>query len=215
MQQANIMTRLLRVPWCYDRFLDVVGANAARRRFINAHVRARPGDKIIDIGCGPAQMLAWLPDVRYIGIDPSEDYIQAARRAHGSAGEFLVGDTGSLLADSRLSGADIVMCSGVLHHLEDHEVLSVVQFAHQALKPGGRFVSFEPCWVSQQGALSRWIMSHDRGKNIRTEEGYRNLLATEFHDIKTVVYMKAIRIPTVGIAIECAREQSLAERYPE
>jgi len=206
MQQANIFTSLLRVPWCYDIFLDAVGANAARRRFLTTHVRACPGNKIIDVGCGPAQMLAWLPAVNYIGVDPSAEYIQAARCRFGARGEFVVGDTGTLMTDRRLRDADIVMCSGVLHHLDDHEVRSVVQFAYQALKPKGRFVSIEPCWVRKQGAVSRWIMSHDRGKNIRTEDAYRQLLATAFADIQTVVYMKAIRIPSVAVAIECTRQ---------
>src|SRR5215813_10297923 len=53
----------LKVPFLYNLFQTVIGGNALRRSFIDTHVRAKAGDKVIDIGCGPAQILPWLPDV--------------------------------------------------------------------------------------------------------------------------------------------------------
>ena len=57
-----------------------------RRSLIQNHVRAKPGDKVIDIGCGSAEVLRYLPDVDYIGIDINPDYIAFARRTYGSKG---------------------------------------------------------------------------------------------------------------------------------
>ena len=93
MQSNSGLLRWLKVPFLYNLFQDAIGGNALRRNFIQSHVRARPGDKLIDIGCGPAQILPWLPDVEYLGFDINRDYIASAQRTHGDKGTFLVGDT--------------------------------------------------------------------------------------------------------------------------
>jgi len=72
-----------------------------------------PGDKVIDIGCGSAEVLRYLPDVDYIGIDINPDYIAFARRTYGNKGTFLVGDTQFFRGDPRFKDADIVMAFGL------------------------------------------------------------------------------------------------------
>ena len=54
MQSDSGLLRWLNVPFVYNAFSAAVGANALRRRLIQNHVRAKPGDKVIDIGCGSA-----------------------------------------------------------------------------------------------------------------------------------------------------------------
>ena len=98
----------------------------------------------------------------------------------------------SVWDDSRFRDADIVIGLGILHHLEDNEAEHCIRFAHRALKQGGRFVCFEACWVSNQGFLSRYIMSKDRGQNIRTEQTYRQLAANVFKNVNAWVETKPL-----------------------
>jgi len=205
MQSDSGLLQWLKVPFLYNLFGAAVGANALRRRLVQNHVQARSGDKVIDIGCGSAQALEFLPDVNYIGLDVNPDYIAFARRTYGSKGTFVVGDVRSLNADSRFHNADIVMALGVLHHLDDQEAADCVQFAHDALKPNGRFVCHEACWVPNQGALSKYIMGSDRGRNIRTERQYRELAAKVFRNVEAQVDTKPMRIPYVTIVLECEK----------
>ena len=79
MQSNSGLLGWLKVPFLYNLFQDVVGANALRRKIIRNHARARPGDKVIDIGCGPALVLQSLPDVEYFGLDIDPGYIAFAR----------------------------------------------------------------------------------------------------------------------------------------
>ena len=74
----------LKVPLLYNLLQDAIGGNALRQRFIRNHVRAKPGDKVIDIGCGPAQILPWLPEVYYLGFDINAAYIASAKRTHAA-----------------------------------------------------------------------------------------------------------------------------------
>jgi SAM-dependent methyltransferase len=205
MQRNSGLHYWLKVPFLYNVCQEAIGGKALRRKFIQSYVRAKAGDKVIDIGCGPAKILPWLPDVDYVGLDVNPDYVAFARRAHGSKGTFVVGDTKSLWEDSRFRDADIVMGLGILHHLEDDEAAHCIRFAHRALKHGGRFVAFEACWVPNQGFLSRYIMSKDRGQNIRTEQMYRQLAGSVFKNVNAWVDTKPLRIPYVVIVLDCQK----------
>jgi trans-aconitate methyltransferase len=205
MQSNSGLLRWLKVPFLYNMFQGAVGGNTLRRRVIQDNVRAKAGDKVIDIGCGPAEALHCLPDVEYLGFDTNPDYIAFAKRTHGSKGQFIIGDTQSVRGDSRFKDADIVIAIAVLHHLDDEEAVHCFRFAYDALKMRGRFISLDPCWVPNQGALSRYVMSSDRGRNIRTEQQYRQLAGKVFSKVDAWVDMKAMRIPYVMVILECEK----------
>jgi SAM-dependent methyltransferase len=205
MQTDSGLSRWLKVPFLYNAFQRAVAGNSLRRKILQNHVRAKAGDKVIDIGCGPAQTLQCLPGVQYIGFDINPDYIAFARRTYGNKGTFVVGDTRSLRGDSRFRDADIVMAIGVLHHLDDEDAADCIQFAHDALKSGGRFITHDACWIPNQGAFSRYIMSKDRGRNIRTEQQYRQLAAKLFRNVDAWVDTRPMRIPYVTVVLECEK----------
>ena len=75
MQSDSGILRWLRVPFLYNLFQEAAGANAVRRALIRNHVRPKVGDKLIDIGCGTAQILQCLPEVEYLGLDINPQYI--------------------------------------------------------------------------------------------------------------------------------------------
>lgn len=197
--------RWLRVPFLYNLFQEAAGANAVRRALIRNHVRPKVGDKLIDIGCGTAQILQCLPEVEYLGLDINPQYIASAKRTHGSKGTFVVGDAQSLRDDSRFKDADIVMAIAVLHHLDDQDAVQCIRFAYDALKMSGRFICLEPCWVPNQGALSRFVMANDRGRNIRTEQQYRELSTRAFRNVTARVDTNPARIPYVNVVLKCEK----------
>ncbi|HEU0275017.1 MAG TPA: class I SAM-dependent methyltransferase [Candidatus Udaeobacter sp.] len=205
MQSNAGLLRWLKAPLFYNLFQGVVGGNALRRRIIQNNARARPGDKVIDIGCGPAQALESLPDVEYLGLDINPDYIAFAKGMYGNKGTFVVGDTRSLRSDPRFKNADIVIAVSVLHHLDDEEAMDCIRFAYDALKKGGRLICHEACWIPNQGVFSKCIMSHDRGRNIRTEQQYRQLAAKLFRNVRSWIDTRPMRIPYVTIVLECEK----------
>jgi SAM-dependent methyltransferase len=205
MESDSGLLRWLKVPSLYNAFQAVVGGTALRRRLIRNHVRPKPGDKVIDIGCGSAPALQWLARVEYIGLDINPDCIALAQRTYGNRGTFVVGDPQSVRGDSRFKDADIVMAIGVLHHLDDEEAEQCIQFAYDALKTGGRFICHEACWTPNQGTISKYIMSADRGRNIRTEEQYCELAAKAFKNVDAWIDMKPMRIPYVTVVLECEK----------
>ncbi|MDB5049474.1 MAG: Methyltransferase protein [Fibrobacteres bacterium] len=192
--------RLLASPAVYDFFQDLVGARRARLRWIRECLKPFAGARILDIGCGTAELLKLLPsDIEYTGFDMSPAYIEAARRRYGDRGRFTCERAGvfeASAADGPASGGfDIAMAFGVLHHLDDEEARQVFLGARKALKPGGRMVTFDPAFVPDQSVLARFAASRDRGRNVRSPEAYAALGRAAFPEIAVSVWHGALRIP--------------------
>ena len=205
METNTGITKWLRRPRLYELFQDAIGGNRLRRWFIQSHVRAKPGDKIIDIGCGPGQIFPWLPSVNYVGLDTNPNYIAAANKNYGDKATFVTGDVDTVWNDDRFRSADTVIALGILHHLDDVQASRCIRFAHRCLNEGGRLVCLEACWLKDQGVVSRYIMSRDRGQHIRTQDSYRDLVLPFFGPPKMWVQLKPLRIPYVTIIFECEK----------
>ena len=166
-----------------------------RLHAVTSHYLAlAPGQSLLDVGCGPADIIASLPEIDYVGVDLSPAYIAAARARFGARGRFLAGDVYTLpqLVDRQF---DAVLAQGLLHHLDDGEAVTLLRFAATKLAPGGRIVTGDPCYRPGQGAVERFLMDHDRGHNVRTPEAYRALARSAFADIRCEVRTDALRIP--------------------
>lgn len=182
------------MPLLYDALQALVRADACREYFVRKHVRPENGQRVLDVGCGTAQVLKWLPpDVQYVGIDINADYIATAQRTYQRRGEFLVGTSNSaeLL---RRGPFDIVLAMFLMHHLSDSELNAFLRDVHRLLKPSGRFVSIDPCRVSEAGALERWMMDTDRGGFVRTPEAYKAQVQNVFRDVRLHVTSHLLRI---------------------
>src|ERR1044072_5284944 len=81
----------LQHPSVYEAVQWAMGANRNREWFANTYIRAQPGDRGLDIGCGPAALLDHLGDVEYVGYDPAPAYIERARSRFGARGTFHLG----------------------------------------------------------------------------------------------------------------------------
>ena len=101
--------------------------------------------------------------------------------------------------------ADIVFALGLLHHLDDETALNVMRLAHQALKPGGRLLTFDPCFDAGQNMMSRFLVSIDRGQNVRTMAGYESIASAVFESPRLEVRHRAW-IPYTHCFMECTRK---------
>ncbi|WP_454732082.1 MULTISPECIES: class I SAM-dependent methyltransferase [Cupriavidus] len=201
---AQITTGIRRVlshPGIYDFFQVLMGGRHGRSTFAREHVRARAGDNVLDIGCGTAELLAYLPEVRYWGFDISERYISAATARFGAQGNFVC----KLVDFSDLEGLpkfDIVIASGLIHHLDEEQAEGLFRLAKAALRPGGRLVSIDPCFAAEQNPIARMLVSYDRGRNVCDGEGYKRLASRVFDDVSGVVRHQAW-IPYTHWIMEC------------
>lgn len=182
---------ILSIPLVYSSFQYFMGVHGFWQTFSRETIKVKTGDKVLDIGCGPADVLHYLPDgVVYWGYDISPEYIAKAQKKYGDKGQFVC----KLLEADDLASLpkfDVVLLTGVFHHLDDNVARNVVSLAYQALKQGGRLVSVDPCYVAGQNLIARFLISKDRGQNVRVESGYRQLVQRVFYNIQTQVVHRA------------------------
>jgi SAM-dependent methyltransferase len=193
---------ILDSPRLYELWSRLVGGERGRNTLVREHVHPKPNARLLDLGCGPGELLTYLDDVRYVGVDTSTDYIERARAQFGERGEFRVGDATRLDADLR--GFDVVVAFGVLHHLDDAEAGELLRGAASALGPGGRFVSVDPAIVRGQGRAERLFVNGDRGADVRTPDAYRRLAERAFSEVRTTVRSDLLRIPYTHCVLECS-----------
>ena len=195
---------LLSNPAFYDWFQNLMGARKGRIELSELYIRPFSGMKILDIGCGTARILDFLPQtVDYHGFDLSQKYIDQAISCYSDRGIFKC----ELVEDSTFHNCqsfDLVLAVGVLHHLDDKSALNLLKLANSVLKIGGRLVTLDPCFDGQQNPIAHFLVSCDRGQNVRTGEQYLELSSNVFKNIDGIVKHRKW-IPYTHWAMECTK----------
>ena len=202
-QVSSGIRAVLSHPAVYSLFQAALGAHAVRSALVSTYVRPTPGISVLDIGCGPADILEYLPGVSYWGFDISSPYIEQARRRYGDRGNFSCKEL-THHSLSELPAFDMVLAIGLLHHLDDSTALSLMGTAKQALKVGGRLVTLDPCLQSGQHPIARFLIKRDRGLNVRNLAGYERLASGIFPNPRVVLRNKS-GIPYTHCIMECTR----------
>jgi len=178
----------------YIALQKALGADRVRYRCLE-EAELKPGERVLDVGCGPAYYLDRLPDVEYHGFDTSPAYIEYARKRYGDRGQFRCEIlTQEHLAD--LPRFDAVLLFGVLHHMSDAECVTLLDLAARGLADGGRVISVDPTLHPGQGRVSRWMSENDRGEHVRTPEGFDTLAKGSFGTVRSEILDKVSRVPS-------------------
>ncbi len=146
-------------PTYFADYLRKISAESEITRYKRAalaKLELKPGEHVLDVGCGLAQDTAVLaqlvgPGGRAVGFDASETLLAQARAQHPQL-ELVRGDIASLPFPD--ASFDVVRTDRVLIHVVD-PAAAMAEMA-RVLKPGGRLVLTEGDW----GALE--IDAEDR-----------------------------------------------------
>lgn len=194
---------ILSNPHVYDTLQNIMVAQQFRQDIVTDFIRPQPGNRILDIGCGTAEVLTRLPsDTEYWGYDISSQYISAAKKRFGVRGQFQCKQLDRTELEA-LPEFDVVLVSGVLHHLDDDVAASLFGIARDALGVGGRMITIDPCLAPGQNPIARFFIRHDRGQNVRNAEGYRDLASLAFSNVKGTLRHQSW-IPYTHWIMECS-----------
>jgi SAM-dependent methyltransferase len=199
-------SRVLALPAFYRLMGIAVGRTRQWRIFARDYVRARPGDRVLDVGCGPADLVDELPaGIDYVGFDTSERYVRAAHRRFGDRGRFFARAVDQATVEELGARSfDIVVAHGLLHHLDDAHALALFELARAALRPGGRLVTADGCFVSGQSRFVRWVLTRDRGAYVRTESAYLQLASARFRSVTSAVRNDSAWVPYTTVYLVCS-----------
>jgi SAM-dependent methyltransferase len=193
----------LELPGVYRLFVKLIG-ESYRAVYLRDHVKPVSGERVLDIGCGPGDVLGYLPSVDYLGLDYNPRYVKAARARYGSRAEFRCEAVANLLV-SQPASFDLVMANGLLHHLTEDEVRHLFAVAGRLLKPTGRVVTFDGCFVPGQSLITRILLRLDRGRYVRSRDGYLALAAPYFRRVQVSIRHDLYRIPYTHIIMVCSQ----------
>ena len=131
----------------YDHVVALVTRERVWRAAFLALVDPRPGETILDVGCGTGAFAVMLktacPAARIIGVDPDPAILALAAAKARKAGVEIewrqaLGDR--LAAVAPLGSANKVVSSLVLHQCPQPMKQAILDAMHDALKPGGAMV---------------------------------------------------------------------------
>jgi SAM-dependent methyltransferase len=177
-------------------------------KFIKEEIISPAGaKKVLDFGCGVGYHAEYFEDTDYLGIEPLEKCVKKANEQFAKTRvRFKVGDHNTLkeIDDETF---DLVIAIGVLHHIEDETLDLFLGEAKRLLKPGGRLTTFDPVFHPDQSFSSKWVVSQDRGRNVRSVEGYLVHAKKHFeNNFNFSIQTKLLRIPYDHIVINYMKE---------
>lgn len=202
MEKRSWFRSALEVPWAYEAFQRSVGKHKLRREFVRRYLDLTPGMRVLDFGCGPGDLVPFVPDVNFVGFDISEPYINAARSRFADA-TFYDGSLDDVAASEE--PFDAAVSIGVLHHIPDDIAVASMNKLSSLLRPGAPFIAVEPHLRPGQHWVARELIKRDRGQFVRSESAYAELLGETFDEVEITLDEELLRVPYTLTVFTCRR----------
>ena len=81
--------KFLEISSVYAKLMGFLLGTSTYPTLVDEFIRPTSGCSVLDVGCGPAAILEFLQDVKYIGLDHNPNYIATATKKYGSKGTFI------------------------------------------------------------------------------------------------------------------------------
>lgn len=167
----------------HDKALFLAGGDSdhfyqAKIKILKANMTSEP-KAILDFGCGTGRLTELLaqnfPSAKIVGIDPSLDSIDSAKKDYAQFKNISWSTDLEILR--KTSGQfDLVVAAGVFHHIPPSERAENLKLVHSAMKDNGQLYIFEHNGFSLLTRLLLLIAGNDKGAVLLTGWGTKSVL---------------------------------------
>ena len=124
-QKKNFLHNLLNSPAVYKIVQKLMLGTKFRKSIIQKNIK-KNNINVLDIGCGPAEIINCLPNCNYYGYDTDKRSIDYAKNKYSEKNYHFYCRKFSKAELKKLPKFDFVILFGIMHHLSDSEVNSII-----------------------------------------------------------------------------------------
>ena len=185
-QRKNQIYNFINNPLIYKIIQGVMSGTSFRNSIIKKNI-TKNNLKILDIGCGPAQILEHIPQCDYYGYDIDRRSIQYAKKKYYQKNYHFYCKKFNKTELKKLPKFDFIIFFGILHHLSNKEVHEMLKLCKKIMKKNSKLLTEDPIFLKNQNVIAKFLIKKDRGLNVRKKQQYINLLKKHFKKIKNKV----------------------------
>ena len=202
-QRKNQIYNLINNPLIYKIIQGVMSGTSFRNSIIKKNI-TKSNLKILDIGCGPAQIIEHLPQCDYYGYDIDQRSIQYAKKKYYQKNFHFYCKKFNKTELKKLPKFDFIIFFGILHHLSNKEVYEILKLCKKIMKKNSKLLTEDPIFLENQNPIAKFLIKKDRGLNVRKKREYLALLKNHFKKIKNKVTHQYF-IPYTWITTICSK----------
>ena len=168
---------ILKFKFFYRLYQKLIRKNQDDYEFIKYVFSQNKKANILDLCCGDSFVLDYINDyvLNYIGIDNNENYLKDSRSKYPKF-KFINSDLENIkkVPDLENNNIDFIFLNGAIHHLEDNIVIELFNYLEQKY-PNAKYLTIDPIKDNNK-FLNKIMINFDRGKFIRDNVGYKNIM---------------------------------------
>lgn len=198
-----LKSKILEQPKIYEFVQWLFAAEQVRGWLAAEYLNGKSVGRILDVGCGTSLITQFI-DIQktYIGLDLNKKYISEAEKRKNV--HLWVGGIDSL-GCAHAGVFDRIILIGLLHHLSDEQILTMLPTLRGLLAQGGVIVTLDPVMVANSSWFSRLLVALDRGVHVRSVEAYKALIGEQGfrvdHTVKSNPRLDAYRYAIFTISL--------------
>ena len=145
----------------------------------------RPGDRVLDLGCGPGHLLGRIASLNseasFMGVDYSRPMVEEARRSFNGSNVEVRMDDMTELASVETGSVNVVLSSMAMHHLPDTDHLRRCFLAmERVMAPGARVFVADFGRLKSVKSVEYFVRHAIPREEPRLEHDYRASLRAAF-----------------------------------
>ena len=168
---------ILKFKFFYRLYQKLIRKNQDDYKFIKYIFNQNEKVNILDLCCGDSFVLNYINDdvLNYIGIDNNENYLKDSRLKYPEF-KFINSDLENIdkIPDLEKNSVDFIFLNGAIHHLDDNLVIKLFNDLEQKY-PNAKYLTIDPIKDNNK-FLNKIMINFDRGKFIRDNVGYKNIM---------------------------------------